>query len=260
MNALCLCFTFIVQKGSISAISILGIFYSRVYFFTPQPDTHQIVLMNLYNAPLWFLTSLLTAYILFALILKAKRYKYQASIAISMIACSILLQYLPILLPWSIDTAFLIAPLMWCGHLLRKLNILQKFSWKILILTTAIYCLLSPCIGMTNFSIRDFGQFYPLAIIGGAAGAIAFFEIFMLLNRTFFVRKLAEFNTQALYIFGLQLVFIFIGSYIASKTHISPTLTGVIQIALACIGGFFSGKVLKYVFKRSNLIFHKLYR
>ena len=257
MNALCLCFTLIVQKGSISPTSILGIIYSRVFIFTSQPDSHQIILMNLYNAPLWFLTSLLTAYILLAVILKAKTYKFQTFIVIGMIACSTLSQYLPILLPWSIDTAFFIAPLMWAGHVLRKLNALQKFSWKILIITAATYCLLSPCIGMTNFSIRDFGQLYPLAIIASAAGAVAFFEIFLLFKDAFLIRKLAVFNNQALYIFGLQLVFIFIGSYIASKTSLSSALTGLLQICLACIGGFFSGKCLNYFFSRLNYFLHK---
>lgn len=37
MNALCLCFTFIVQKGSITAISILGIFIPGYIFSRLNP-------------------------------------------------------------------------------------------------------------------------------------------------------------------------------------------------------------------------------
>ncbi|MCI6644034.1 MAG: acyltransferase family protein [Alloprevotella sp.] len=139
---------------------IVGIFYSRFSMFPEKlSESNPQLLIN--TTPLWFLTCLFLAFGLYYIVLyqNSKRKQYIA-IGIYLII-SLALADLPILLPWSIDTAFVAAIFIFLGHQTRH-YILSPFT-ALLIFSIAL--LLISFDPHQNFSIREYGQFGKASLL-----------------------------------------------------------------------------------------------
>jgi fucose 4-O-acetylase-like acetyltransferase len=243
MSLVCLLFTAVRSHFSIEWPSIAGIFYSRYCLFPFDESGPHFVMMNLDNSVLWFLTSLFTAYCLFRVILCCGDALRQGMACVVSVACGFIYPSLPILLPWSMDTAFFIAPMMWCGHLLRRYGILERYGWQVLLVTVPVYALLNYFSGPTNYSVREMGWHYPASFGCAVAGAVAMLVIFRYLERTYMCRAFAFVNAKALYVFGLQLIFISVAAYFCGYLRISMWPTVACQILLATAGGYAAGVI-----------------
>jgi len=248
MSAVCLLFTAVQSTSSIGWLSLLGIIYSRFSLLPFDDYGAHLVLMNLNNSVLWFLTSLFTAYCFFYVILHCGRLRWQAIASAAFVACGYFYQYIPILLPWSIDTALFIAPLMWCGHMLRRCGVLERYGWRLLLVAIPLYALCNAFAGPSNYSVRLMGDCYPASFGCGVTGAVALLIIFRSLERTYITRAFALLNAKALYIFGLQLIFIAAAAYVCGHLHLSLWLTVTCQILLATAGGYAAGIVAGRLF------------
>lgn len=117
---LCIC---IGKINSIKGffVGILGILYSRWCLYYP-PGGNNIFLFKTYNAPMWFLTCMVCASIIFYIVIDRclSDKKYFFIIAFVMIVITILLSRIPVLLPWSIDTAFIMCLFMIIGSVLKQ--------------------------------------------------------------------------------------------------------------------------------------------
>ncbi len=243
MSIICLLFTAVQSPSSVGWSSLLGIIYSRFSVYPFDDSEPHLVLMNLNNSVLWFLSSLFTAYCLFRVILRCGSLRRQTLASVVSVSCGFLYQFIPILLPWSIDTVLFIAPLMWCGHMLRRYRLLERYGWRMLLVTLPLYAMCNACAGPTNYSVRVMGDCYPASFGCAVTGAVALLTIFMYLERTYINKAFALLNTKALYVFGLQLIFITAAAYVCGHLHLSLWPTVACQIILAIVGGYAAGIV-----------------
>jgi peptidoglycan/LPS O-acetylase OafA/YrhL len=82
------------------------------------------------------------------------------------------LSFLPILLPWSWDTAFLFALFLFEGFLIRKYNILEKITTNHIILLIIIYAIFRYYTWSVNLSIRYYGRSLFLLFPGASVGSV----------------------------------------------------------------------------------------
>lgn len=109
MSLLCLAFAIFYRQEPFVWDNIVGILYARAFFYPLNPGVDNTFIMSVYNSVLWFLPSMFTAYCLYKCILKVRGVRMQALICAICLLVMYLLTYLPLLLPWSVDTAFLCA-------------------------------------------------------------------------------------------------------------------------------------------------------
>ena len=148
-----------------------GIFYSR-FCLLPVNSIDNVYFMTMWNSPLWFLTCMFIAFLLFIPFQKINNRTYRILLAIGYILITRLLENLPILLPWSIDTAFLMAFFIYIGTIIKKKEILRKIPIWAFIAMLGLYFFLYTYCGKTNVSVRLFGWslwlMIPAALIGSA--------------------------------------------------------------------------------------------
>lgn len=142
---------------------IIGIFYSRKCFYYPFGIPGNVSIMSLGNGPLWFLTCMFISNILFyVIILYKKRY---TEITIFTIIVTYLFSKLPVLLPWSLDTAAAGAFFMFVGSQL-KFNLDGKniidYKKVLVILAFILCCRYNPGI---NMSVREYGPHGFISIL-----------------------------------------------------------------------------------------------
>lgn len=244
MSAISLLFAVFFIRGPFWG-AVAGIIYSRFSLYPDLSIPHSFLYMV--NGPLWFLTSLFTGYLVYKgiLLLKSDRMRIVAALLSLLIAFA--MQYLPILLPWSLDTAFFVGPMMLSGHLLRKYDLFERIPlWGILV-TTLLYALFASLTGYINLSIRDYGNSLFAEFGAALTGSLVMIYIFRLLDGTTFNRLLAKFNTQALWIFGMQAIFIFIGTRLAARFGMEGLPSILLQLILSAIGGYVCGLIYNKV-------------
>ena len=148
-------------------------------------------LLDNLNEQLWFLPAIFVSYILFWFIVKADK-KYRAVIVVGYVVINIVTSFLPILLPWSLDTVFITADLMYFGFLMKhslsrveQLNINKLFSIRtisIIVLMSAIYLVSVKMCGGINTSVRILGSHgalsIPMYMIVGITGTLLFLIAF----------------------------------------------------------------------------------
>lgn len=88
--------------------NFVGVFYARKCIWFPLGKADNIIFMEYGNAPMWFLPCFAVAWFFFAGIcnIYAKSKRAAAALTIGCLVITVILQDIPVLLPWSIDTAF----------------------------------------------------------------------------------------------------------------------------------------------------------
>ncbi len=109
---------------------IFGILYSEgvIWFSDTSGSLHYF---TLYNYPLWFLTAMVTASAAFLLLLKLRR-KFRWPLKAMILPClvlTVLINHLPLRLPWNLSNCFLAAALMAAGWGINQRGILDRV-WK----------------------------------------------------------------------------------------------------------------------------------
>ena len=184
---------------------IVGVFYSRYCLYTYHaPDN--IFFMKATNSPMWFLTAMFATFPLFYIIMKNE--KYIKWIVLSYLLITWGCTFLPILLPWSLDVAFIMAIFMYIGVLFRRQeNLLNKPSY-IYWLIIAAFLILCKVNGEPNPSVRELGHSLLLYMITGVLGSISMMWICKHLEGKPLSGLLADIGRHTLVIFCLQ-IFVF---------------------------------------------------
>lgn len=184
---------------------IVGVFYSRYCLYTYHaPDN--IFFMKATNSPMWFLTAMFAMFPLFYIIMKNE--KYIKWIILSYLLITWGCTFLPILLPWSLDVAFIMAIFMYIGVLFRRQeNLLNKPSY-IYWLIIAAFLILCKVNGEPNPSVRELGNSLLLYMITGVLGSISMMWICKHLEGKPLSGLLADIGRHTLVIFCLQ-IFVF---------------------------------------------------
>ena len=169
---------------SLSTPDFIGILYSRPVLFKDGFENN-IVLLNNYLRPLWFLTSMFTSYVVYYLVLKANK-PIRLFLLLFCIVITIGIKYIPILLPWSIDTAFMGALYIFAGRKIREYDCVLSGDKNIpiVLISITLYVLLHIVNGAENMSISLFGRFAPFSFICGICGTFFLLSIIRRLERS----------------------------------------------------------------------------
>ena len=235
---------------------VVGILYSR-YSLYPLDVCDNIYFLNMeYNAPLWFLTSMFTAYV--ALMPLLKWPKWQAWIIGAYIILTFLLAQLPILLPWSIDCAPLMAIFIYCGMKMRDYNLLENRSWLLWSIIFIGYCVLTVINGSENLSVRDYGNSIVLCCMSGILGSIFTLKFAFWLEQFKIAKYIAYIGKHSLTIFCLQMPLIVFTRVVIHKLsgalsiEIATAAIALCQLSAAIVGGLIVDLIIR------NLAFEKL--
>lgn len=155
--------------------SLKGILYSRNQMYVAGYAGENPVLLDVLNAPLWFLTAMFLAYLWYELANRCGK-KYVALAA--GLAVSVLWHYMTdLLLPWSLDAVPYFACFMAVGELLREKDsityLLEK--WYRILAVLPIFVLLAHRNGSVNLSCGSYGQSMLIYLAVGSLGSILVF-------------------------------------------------------------------------------------
>lgn len=158
--------------------SFLGIFYGVNTVFAPESvEAVYEPLLNIWNAPLWFLPALFLAELLFEGMLRLFK-KNNRALLWGCIWCAVLgaaLLYLsPVLLPWSILSVLTAEALVAAGWQLKRHDSLKRIAerpWEILLLFVAAG-LLQRQNGTINISIGIWGDSVAVGLLGAGLASV----------------------------------------------------------------------------------------
>lgn len=242
--------------------AILGICYSR-YCLYPFGTTSDIVhFMTVGNFPMWFLTCMAVSYLLYAVLVYYPRYRYY--LLASYLLLSVLMTYLPILLPWSIDTAFLMAVIMYGGTMVRD-SIPDLYRSRrphvFVIICALVYLILLPLFDGINISVRQYGYSIWTYLVAAIAGCVVLVYISRLLEHTLLAKLFQQIGHHSLTIFSIEIPFVILGKQIGDALFGSLPqqamllATATTQVVIAIAGGYLISFLLhknKYTY---NLFF-----
>lgn len=237
MSALCLLYTRCYRHEPVGWTQIEGILYARAWIEAGSPGPENPFIMTAYNSVLWFLPSLFTAYCLYKFILLTRGVRTQSLLCALSLAVMYQLTYLPVLLPWSLDTVFFYAPLMWVGGMLRRHDLIARGGWRLALACAVLYLCINYLTGPTNYSVRDLGAWWPAAFGCAVTGVIPLLWFCSLFERTWLAVAMSWLNRQALFIFGMQMVFINLAIEYFGPTVIFSWKLRVLIILIYCFAG-----------------------
>lgn len=167
-SALLWCFYAVIRRdGAAMKQSLFGVFYSRFCLYKTAEGAENVYLLDIANGAMWYLTAFFVTSLLFYLIAEKCLSDIKITVVVSMalLAVTMLLNELPILLPWSIDIAGIATVLMLIGAWMRKKEFFEKkCAWWLVAVNLIIYVGLVVFNGRLNMSIREYGRFDSLSV------------------------------------------------------------------------------------------------
>lgn len=129
-NFVLITFKVCIENGTLKDFLCMqgGGIYSRYCLFSDS-RADNIYFMLAFNSPLWFLTCMAVTCILFYFFMYYANNNKKKVIGMTLfLTVGIILDKLPILLPWSLDTAFVAVILMYIGYILNVSKIFEARS------------------------------------------------------------------------------------------------------------------------------------
>ena len=236
-----------------SITGLYGIIYSRYCIFPLGTDNNN-ELFIWGNYPMWFITSLLVSYLLYNILL----YNKNKSLIIFIYLCiTYILSQFPILLPWSIDTAFLSSLIMYAGYYVNTHNIISWGKYEIFI-CLLIYSLLFCIAGDVNLSVRQYGTSFIVYYTMAITGSICVLWSSKRIERIWIGQLLAIIGKHSLTIFCIEILFIREVSIAYCKltnTDEVGILCGICEVIITLLGG----TALSILLHRNNFLMKVLF-
>ncbi len=162
---------FCVKDAELKWSSLFDIFYSRNQMYQAGFAGENPVLLDILNAPLWFLTALFAVYFWYEITERSG--KKELLLALGLLF-SILWHYgTEILLPWSLDAVPYFACFFYAGERLREWDPARRRLWILpLLLVFAVGARIN---GSVNLSCGDYGASMLLYLAVGTAGSYLIF-------------------------------------------------------------------------------------
>ena len=231
-----------------SITGLYGILYSRYSFF-PLGSDNNFDLFIWGNYPMWFITSLLVSYFLYYTLLFSKN----KSLTIIIYMCLTWgLSQLPILLPWSIDTAFLSSLIMYAGYYANNFNIISLGKYHIL-LCVLIYSFLLCVVGDINLSVRQYGTSFIIYYIMAILGCIVLLWSSKRIERTWIGKLFALFGKHSLTIFCVEILFIREASMVYCKLTNADEV-GILGGSCGIVTALFGGTLLSMLLHKNDFL------
>ena len=217
----------VVGARNFEAHDIWGVLYSR-YGLYPGDGLRRLVFLRSCNAPLWFLTAMFVAdQIHFLTIRLSRRYDgstcFPLLVVVAFLTVTWLMSRLPILLPWSLDSAFLFALFMYMGHLARRWQFFRPSSWVVSLLVLLVFVGSCTLNGAINLSVRHYGASLLLCVASGLAGSYLLIQLCQKLETWSFRQPLVSLGRKTLVIFSLQMLVIHFDRVALQALGYAPT-------------------------------------
>lgn len=234
-----------------------GVLYARFCLY-PLGAEDNLFFLRSNNMVLWFLPAMFSAYVLYYFIDRCKKVEHKILMVSLFVLISYLLTKLPILLPWSLDTAFAFAIMIFVGNLMRKYELPSRYGNMSVVLSLLLVCILAELEkGGTNVSVRQYGGsimlFYVTAILGSSLSIL----LAQWLEKTCLKKFLVEVGKHTLVIFSIQMFILdrlFFVNRIAFETcslpHSNLVLIGIglIKVLTTLVIGLVVAKVVVRIF------------
>lgn len=233
---------------------IVGVFYSR-YSLYPLDVTPNIKFLTSGNYPMWFLTSMIVSYLFFYILVYYDRFKYW--LFPIYVILTIVLDRIPILLPWSLDTAFLTALFMYAGMVVRSRDYISAKWWQV-VLILSVYIGLHFFGGDINLSVRMYGTSVFIYFVLGCLGSFVVLWGARFLEDTIAGRLFLTLGQHSLTIFCIQMIFVVLAKDIFMWMFPNIELgylAGLFEIVLALVGGLVVSVLLHKSTALSRLLF-----
>lgn len=199
------------------------------------------------NSPLWFLPALFTIEVIYYSVIKLvqKYNRYSILILIPLVAISYVTNlFLPIALPWGINTALVLGVFFYIGYLFNTYKVFDKSSklWKIYyILPILVVGLLACYLNTKAVSCINYDYGYlTLALISGFCLSIVFIYISYLINKNRLLEYIGK-NTMGILIFHKLIIVVFqtkLGVVSAllksSNIFIELSISTLVALTIAC--------------------------
>ena len=189
-----------IASGSFQGMDFLkkliGCIYARNYLFPGKENP--VYLMEIMNAPMWFLPALFFSLLLYYLLSRYLKEKKAYGVFTSLVAGIAIHYFVPILLPWSLDVALVMQPLVFFGEKLAKINYVEQTRKKlwILPLTMFLFIIIVSLNGAGNCSVGDYGFSVVLFLLASCMGT------FLCIMFSFFVERYLLFLGKGFMIIG----------------------------------------------------------
>lgn len=208
--------------------SLFGILYSRgcIYDTSITAVEDNIFLLDVANGGMWYLTAYFMSCVVFYLLidkcLQSKKFAVWCMIGLTIL--TMLLAELPVLLPWSMDIAFVGAAFMIVGVLLRRTEFFeQEWNWKLAAVIFVCYVTLVTINPGLNTSVREYGIYerwsVPFYMLIGVTGSILCIWFARMVQDTFIGSFLVGVGQNtivllAFHILGLEVFEIIAGKFV----------------------------------------------
>ena len=202
------------SEGKVSNLwlKIGSIFYSRSYIY-PTDYAGQLSLLDMHevcNGPLWFLTAYFCSWVLyyFSEYIREKLNVDKKLILTLLGFIAVVLDAVPILLPWSIDIAPVGAIFIYAGGFLKEKES-DKIKSLYYMIGIIIFVVIAELNGITNFATRLYGNYRFISVVlfitTGILGTSLMFKACQLLERfkAFNIFAVAGRNTLPILAFHL---------------------------------------------------------
>ena len=248
---------------------IFGIFWSEGVILKSD-TTPSLHYFTSYNYAMWFLTAMVSASAVFLLMLFL-RDRLHISLWLQMLPCiliTVLLDFLPLRLPWSLNICFFFGAMIAFGHALRAADFFAR-KYPSPLIPLLLYGLAfsltlfisiwndgsSTSMLMTAFGIHGKWSI-PVYFIGGMLGSVVFLRLCMLLERLKISRLFAYIGRNTIPILCLHLTFVVwynrlwwalidIDPAAGSGLFYLRSLTRLIFAAAGSLGAMYLGRFLK---------------
>lgn len=244
-------------------LSALGILYSRacLYDTTTTATENNIFLLNISNSAMWYLTAFFMASLVYHLVidkcLESKKFLIGCLTVLTILTMA--LAELPILLPWSMDIAFVGAIFMIVGTLMGRAKFFeQKWNPGLVIATFVCYVTLTTINTDLNTSIREYGLYgrwsVPFYIIIGISGSTLAIWVARLVQDTIVGKFLCYIGQNTVILLGFHILILEMFAIVVSRfiyvgglSTPAYVLYHAVRIAVSIAGCLILQKVLDIV-------------
>lgn len=217
---------------------IKGLLYSR-YCLYPRTVKENMRFFENELSPLWYLTAAFVTSFIFQFIPKSTYKKIMLS-SIVCIIITIELSYLPVLLPWSLDTAFMGAVFMLYGSSIRRID-WEKYTQKKLItyniVNLILYILLVYVNPQINISVREYGNMGIFSILItmliGILGTNSYGLFCKLFEKTCVIKQLALIGKNTILLLALHRIIFSVVDRIALKSSNNHYIVGLLEVLIS---------------------------
>lgn len=221
-----------------------GLLYSRYYLY-PDGTPNNPQLLPCRDGTLWFLTAMFCASLLAWVYFRLRRRRARVLLVVGYLGATLALDFLPVLLPWSLDTAFLAALLILAGHGWAAVRgrLAPGAKWVLLAVCFAAYTAATLVNTGVNLSIRRYGYdgpaSWPSCGVICLAGSLCFALLFELVPLGRVEKALAWIGRHSMPFLCTQLFFLELFYSIGSKVCANDLITGWISVvgAAGCAAG-----------------------